>query len=114
MDMIKQSLAALVGSVILAGCLSDQPVLTVPSFTEPEDEDEDNETASLWPTALPLPPARPGGAGSALDGELPQRLAQAAPTPAAPNRWASYRIDAPHPDTSLWRPLAAQPDRLTT
>ena len=89
MDTIKQTLAAIVGSVILSGCLSDQPVLTVPSLTESGGEGEDNETASLWAADSLVLPAGPGGARSAPNGDLPQLLAQVAPIPAALDWWAT-------------------------
>jgi hypothetical protein len=44
---MKQTFAGIVGSLILAGCLSDPNIVYVPDTTDTEDED-DTETAMLW------------------------------------------------------------------
>ncbi len=50
-DMVKQALAGILGSMALAGCLSDQTILQV-SETEQEEVDQDEESddsAAIWP-----------------------------------------------------------------
>ena len=63
MDTVKQSLAAIVGSVLLAGCLNNANFAYVPSQSEAED---DSETAAAWSSAFQLAPER------GLNGEVPQ------------------------------------------
>ena len=50
MDTIKQSFAAIAGSVLLAGCLNNAPDVTIPVFSQAGDQDSNDQTAMVWPT----------------------------------------------------------------
>ena len=52
MDMVKQALAAIVGSLVLGGCLTDPNIVYVPQ-TQQEESDQDEDSgggAALWPS----------------------------------------------------------------
>ncbi|HUU83948.1 MAG TPA: hypothetical protein VM243_10635 [Phycisphaerae bacterium] len=70
MDTVKQSLAGIVGSMVLAGCLTDPNVVYVPQTEEEEPADEDantNGSAAVWPIDVLTP-------GGDVQGEQPVRV----------------------------------------
>ncbi len=69
-DTVKQALAGIIGSMALAGCLSDPAILQVPE-AEVEEVDPDEGSgggASIWPTDQFL---RPGSVPTMDAGYLP-------------------------------------------
>ncbi|MCH7812632.1 MAG: hypothetical protein IID40_01295 [Planctomycetes bacterium] len=64
MDTIKQTMAALLGSWALSGCLTDPGIVQVPDTQEEADlldqgDGDDDGTARLWPMEGRLPPVSP-------------------------------------------------------
>ena len=50
--MVKQALAAIVGSLVLGGCLTDPNIVYVPQTQqeEPDQHEDSSGDAALWPT----------------------------------------------------------------
>ncbi len=54
MDTVKQALAGIVGSVVLAGCLGSQGVFDSPEVANTDETEDGDTTAWVWPAPLEL------------------------------------------------------------